>query len=157
MAEILTVLGIDCQVIRKKIKNIHLNVHPPNGTVSVSAPLEIENKVLELFLISKISWIKKQQRSFAEQPRETPREFVDRESHYLWGQRYLLKVIEEDVPPSLILKHHTLHLTVRPNTPLERKQEIFAQWYRDQLRASALVLIEKWEGILNVITHACGR
>ena len=150
MTDQITVLGIECQIIRKDIKNIHLSVHPPNGVVSVSAPTDMETRILQLFLTSKIAWIRKQQRAFAQQEREPPREFIERESHYLWGQRYLLEVTEKDEPPSLSLDHITLHLSIRPNTTLERKQEIFAQWYREQLRTKALLLIEKWEKILNV-------
>ena len=150
MTDQITVLGIECQIIRKDIKNIHLSVHPPNGVVSVSVPIDTEIKILQLFLTSKIAWIRKQQRAFAEQERETPREFIERESHYLWGQRYLLEITEKDEAPSFSLDHITLHLTLKPHTNFARKQEIFAQWYREELKIKALDLIAKWEKILGV-------
>jgi predicted metal-dependent hydrolase len=49
---------------------------------------------IRVFAISKLGWIKQQQRKLREQERETPREYLNLESHYLWGKRYLLRVIE---------------------------------------------------------------
>ncbi len=150
MSDQINILGIDCHIIRKDIKNVHLNVHPPFGLVSISVPTNMEIKLIEMFIISKISWIKKQQKEFIEQARETSREFIERESHYLWGQRYLLEIVEKDTQPLITLNHSTIQLIIRPNTNIERRQEIFAQWYRENLREKALPLIEKWEKTLGV-------
>ena len=87
-------------VVFKNIKNIHLSVHPPAGKVKISAPLRMDVETIRIFAISKLGWIKKQQKKFQEQERETPREYLDLESHYLWGKRYLLKIIEVNETPS---------------------------------------------------------
>ena len=150
MAEQITVMGIDCQVERKDIKNVHLSVYPPNGVVAVSAPLDIESRTLKLFLTTKIPWIRKQQRSFADQRRESPREFIERESHYLWGHRYLLEVEEKEEAPSISISHITIHFTIRPNTTVDKRKSLFDQWYRKQLREKAEPLISKWEKKLDV-------
>ena len=84
------------------------------------------------------------------QARETPREFVDRESHYVWGKRYLLKVIEEDTAPKVELKHSTMILRVRPGTNLDTKQAIIAHWYRKQIKFAVTDLIPKWEAVIGV-------
>ena len=89
---------------------------------------------IRVFAISKLGWIKQQQRKLREQERETPREYLDRESHYVWGKRYLLKVIENDAAPAVELKHSKMLLRVRPGTGEERKQAIVDEWYREQLR-----------------------
>ena len=69
---------------------------------------------IRVFAISKLDWIKQQQAKLRAQERETPREFLDRESHYIWGKRYLLTVIENDAPPAIELKHRRMILRTRP-------------------------------------------
>src|ERR1700685_323514 len=89
---------IHVDVVKKDIKNVHLSVYPPTGKVRISAPLRMDLETIRLFAISKLGWIKQQQRKVTEQEREPPREYLDRESHYVWGRRYLLKVIEKEAP-----------------------------------------------------------
>ena len=91
---------IAVDVVHKDIKNVHLSVYPPTGRVRISAPLRMSLDTIRVFAISKLGWIKQQQQKLREQERETPREYLDRESHYVWGKRYLLKVVEIDEPPA---------------------------------------------------------
>ena len=112
---------IAVDVVLKDIKNVHLSVYPPTGRVRISAPSRMSLDTIRVFAISKLGWIKQQQKKLREQERETPREYLDRESHYVWGKRYLLKVVESDEPPSVELKHSQMILRVRPGT--ERRQE----------------------------------
>ena len=77
---------IAVDVVRKDIKNVHLSVHPPTGRVRIAAPERMKLDTIRVFAISKLGWIKKQQKRVQEQERETPREYLDRESHYVWGQ-----------------------------------------------------------------------
>ena len=81
---------IAVDVVLKDIKNVHLSVHPPTGRVRLAAPRRMDMDAIRLFAISKLGWIKAQQKKLLEQERETPREYLDRESHYVWGKRYLL-------------------------------------------------------------------
>src|SRR3954471_8993917 len=115
---------ISVDVIRKDIKNVHLSVHPPTGRVRIAAPERMSLDTVRVFAIAKLPWIKKQQRKLREQERETPREYVDRESHYVWGRRYLLEVIEADQPPSVELSHGRMVLRVRPCTDTLKRQII---------------------------------
>ena len=105
---------IAVDVVKKNIKNIHLRVYPPAGAVRISAPTRMHVDTIRVFATSKIGWIKKQQEKMRKQERETPREYVDRESHYVWGKRYLLKVVEEDMVPRVELQHNRMILRVRP-------------------------------------------
>jgi len=141
---------ITIDVLKKDIKNIHLSVYPPTGKVRISAPLHMDIDTIRLFAISKLGWIKQHQQKLREQVRETPREYLDRESHYVWGKRYLLKVIEKNLAPEVALKHSTLLLRVRPGSCEEKKQAILEEWYRAQLKAAVPPLIAKWEPILGV-------
>src|SRR6202040_325270 len=105
MATQLQLGGIAVDVVFKNIKNVHLSVYPPTGRVRISAPTRTSLDTIRVFAISKLSWIKRQQTKLRRQQRETPREFLDRESHYVWGKRYLLKVVESARTPSIELKH----------------------------------------------------
>jgi predicted metal-dependent hydrolase len=141
---------IAVDVMLKDIKNIHLSVLPPMGRVRISAPKRMRLDTVRVFAISKLDWIKRQQRKLREQERETPREYLDRESHYVWGKRYLLKTVEEHAEPKVVLKHSNMILRVGSGTNSEAKQAVVAQWYRDQIRAAVPDLIAKWEPMLGV-------
>lgn len=141
---------IAVDVVQKDIKNIHLSVYPPAGKVRISAPLRMDIDTIRVFAITKLDWIKRQQQKLCEQARETPREYLDRESHYVWGKRYLLKVIEKDAAPEIELKHTKMLLQIRPATSDGRKQEILEAWYREQLKEAVPLLIAKWEPLMGV-------
>jgi predicted metal-dependent hydrolase len=142
--------GISVDVEFKDIKNVHLSVYPPAGRVRIAAPTRMKLDTVRLYAISKLDWIKKQQKKLQGQERETPREYLDRESHYVWGRRYLLKVLEADQIPSVELKHNQMVLAVRPDARREKKEDVVASWYREQLRIAMSPLIAKWEPLLGV-------
>src|SRR5438309_3021012 len=134
MATTIELGDIAAEVIKKDIKNIHLSVYPPAGRVRISAPHRMNLDTIRIFAISKLGWIKRQQRKLQEQERETPREYLDRESHYVWGKRYLLKLIEADHPPSVELSHGRMIFHVRPGTETAKRHAILEEWQREQLR-----------------------
>jgi predicted metal-dependent hydrolase len=134
----------------KDIKNVHLSVYPPTGRVRIAAPTRMNLDTIRLYAIAKLPWIKKQQTKLQGQQRETPREYLDRESHYVWGRRYLLKVIEADRTPTMELKHNQMVLTVRAGAGNEKKEDVVAAWYREQLRIVMYPLITKWEVVMGV-------
>src|SRR5660397_85271 len=115
--------NINIEVEHKDIKNIHLSVYPPNGVVRISAPNRFDLDTIRVFALNKLSWIKKQQETFKNQNRETPREYLTKESHYFLGKRYLLKVAEHDQAPKVILNHSEIVLYVRPNTSTTKRKE----------------------------------
>ena len=141
---------IAVDVVRKEIKNVHLSVHPPSGKVRIAAPSRLTLDTIRVFAISKLPWIRQQQRKLQEQERETPREYLDRESHYLWGRRYLLSVIESDQPASVELSHSRIVLRVRPGTGHAKRQIILEEWYREQIKQAVPPLFAKWERVMGV-------
>ena len=141
----LDLAGITLDVVRKHIKNVHLSVYPPIGKVRISAPVRMSDDAIRLFAISKLGWIRQQQKKLRGQERETPREYRDRESHYIWGERYLLQVIEEEKAPRVELKHRRMILRVRAGTSDTTRQTLVAQWFREQIKAAMPRLIKKWE------------
>jgi predicted metal-dependent hydrolase len=141
---------IAVDVVLKDIKNIHLSVHPPAGKVRIAAPLRMDLDAIRVFAITKLAWIKNQQKKLRELERETPREYLDRESHYVWGKRYLLKLVEKEAAPRVELKHNKMILQLRPAATYEKKQEVLDGWYRDQLKAALPPLIARWEMVVGV-------
>jgi predicted metal-dependent hydrolase len=142
--------GIGVEVVFKDIKNVHLSVYPPSGRVRVAAPKRMKLDTVRVFAISKLGWIRQQQKKLRQQEREPPREYLDRESHYVWGQRYLLKVSEKDEVPAIALRGRRMRLQVRPGTDVERRHELLEEWYRAQIREAVPTLVAKWERRMGV-------
>lgn len=136
---------IAVEVVQKDIKNLHLSVYPPAGRVRISAPLRMNLDTIRVFAVSKLGWIKKEQKKLREQERETPREYLDLESHYVWGKRYLLKVVESVGAPAVELGYSIMYLRVRPGADEEKKQSAMEDWYREQLKRAVPTLIARWE------------
>ena len=137
--------GLEIAVTFKAVKNVHLSVHPPQGKITLVAPTGTRLEVARAYAISKLHWIRQQQEQLLAQARETPRRFVTRESHYVWGRRYLLTVIERDAPPSVKMDHRRITLSVRPGTDASRREAIFQAWQRSLLHAVIPPLIACWE------------
>lgn len=147
----ITVDGIPIDVVRKKIKNLHLAVYPPTGRVRIATPLQLDDDAVRVFAISKLAWIKKHQANFEAQVRQSPREYVSGESHYFQGDRYLLNLIEAPGAPHVHIRNRKqLDLYVRPGSDVAARQRVMTRWYREQLRTQILPLAEKWQAIIGV-------
>ncbi|RDS84392.1 M48 family peptidase [Dyella psychrodurans] len=137
-------------VVRKDIKHVHLSVYPPDGQVRISAPLDMALETIRIYAITKLDWIKRQQSKLRSQERETVREYLERESHYVWGKRYLLHVATTDAAPTVKLKHSKLELHLRPGSGTDKRRELLEAWYREQLKATVPTLLARWEQTLGV-------
>ena len=150
------VQGIPIEVVRKNIKNLHVGVYPPLGRVRVAAPTHVSDEAIRLAVVSRLAWIRRQQRSFSEQRRESEREMTSGESHYFQGRRYRLEVIEADGPASVGLKGKSkLQLKVRPGTDREAREAMLQRWYRARLREQVPGLIAKWAPVVGVSVAEC--
>jgi hypothetical protein len=150
MAATIQLGEIAITVTRKDIKHVHLSVHPPVGRVTLVAPTGTRLEVARAYAVSKLGWIRDQRAKMLRQARETPRQFVERESHYLWGRRYLLSVVEKDAKPFVRLDHRKITLTVRPGSTLTKREEVMQKWHRSLLHEVVPALIRKWETKLGV-------
>ena len=150
MAETIRISDITIFVTRKNIKHAHLSVHPPSGRVTLVAPNETRPEVARAYAVSKIGWIRDKQKKLRDQVRETTRQFVERESHYLWGRRYLLSIAEEDAKPSVQLSHRKITLTVRPGSDVRKRSVVLHDWHKSLLHEVVPALIQKWEPKLKV-------
>ncbi len=137
-------------VTLKDIKNVHLSVHPPDGRVTLAAPTTTRLEVARAYAISKLGWIREQRRKLAAQARETPRQFVTRESHYLWGRRHLLAVVYRDAKPTVSVDPKRITLAVRPGSTEAKRAEVMHEWHKSLLHEVIPPLIKKWEPRLKV-------
>jgi len=145
------VLGaLRISLVRKRVKNVHLTVHPPEGRVTLVAPANTRPEVARAYAISKLAWIRQQQAALKAQARETPRQFRERESHELWGRRHLMTVQVADAKPCVKLDHKRITLTVRPGHDLAKRAEVMHAWHKSLLHGLVPQLIAKWEPKLGV-------
>ena len=150
MAEIIQLGEISISVTRKDVKHVHLSVHPPSGRVTLVTPKTTRLEVAQAYAASRIGWIRDQQTKLAEQAREAPREFIERESHYLWGRRHLLAVIERDAKPVVTVDHKRITLAVRPGTDRAGRARVMHEWHKSLLHELVPRIIRKWQRRLNV-------
>jgi predicted metal-dependent hydrolase len=125
-------------------------VHPPNGRVTLVSPLATSIDVARAYATSKLGWIREQQAQLRNQAREAPRQFVERESHYLWGRRHLLIIAYRETKPFVSLDHRRITLTVRPGSDAQRRAEVMHDWHKKLLHDVVPSIITKWEPRLNV-------
>ena len=130
----MNISGIEIQINRKHIKNMHLYVKPPDGHVEVSAPMNISEKSIEIFIRTRLSWIKRQREIFAQQLRQTERQYVSGETLYLWGQKYFLQVIYSNKGNEMLLEGHKAILTVRRTSTVKQREAFVNEWYRALLK-----------------------
>jgi predicted metal-dependent hydrolase len=146
----ITVDGLVVEVVRKKIKNLHLTVYPPDGRVRVSAPLRANDEAVRLMVTSRLAWIRRHQARLAAQERPPPPQYVSGESHLYLGDRYVLNVMEHDGRQGVVCHDTRLDLFVRRGSDAGQRERVLQAWYRRQLKAAVPPLINKWEAILGV-------
>jgi hypothetical protein len=150
MTEMIELGEISITITRKNIKNVHLSVHPPDGRVTMATPTGTRLDVARAYAISKLGWIRDQQEKLRSQARETPRAFIERESHHLWGRRHLMSVIERDLKPSVTVDHKRITLSVRPGSDQAKRASVIHEWHKSLLHELIPSLIRKWEPRLGV-------
>ncbi len=141
---------ITVELTRREVKNVHLAVHPPHGRVTLVTPVGTRLDVARAYAVTKLPWIRDQRAKLRGQAREAPRRYVTRESHWLWGRRYLLVVAERDTKPGVTMDHRRITLNVRPGSPVERRGDVMHAWHLRQLHELVPGIIAKWERTLGV-------
>ena len=145
----LTVNGIDVQVVRKDIKNLHLAVYPPDGAVRVAVPNHVTDDHVRLAIVDKLSWIKKQQKDFKDQPRQSERKYISGECHYFFGKRCRLELIERIGKHEIVLmKSGKLKMFVKPDTSVPNREKLLNEWYRAELKICIPELLKKWQPVI---------
>ena len=150
MSETIQLGELSILVTRKDIKNVHLSVYPPDGRVTLVAPIATRLDVARAYAISRLGWIRQQQEKLKNQARETSRQFIERESHYLWGRRHLMTIKHREAKPAVTLDHKRITLTVRTGSDAEKRAEVIHEWHKSLLHEVVPPLIKKWERKLKV-------
>ncbi len=150
MSKLFVIQGQNIEVTKKNIKNIYLRANSSNGRIALSAPKHISDETIRLFILSKLDWLKKRQKKIQQSIQLTNYEYTDKETHYIWGNAYILSIIEKDAPAIIELTNNTIILTIKPGANFETKKQIINKWSREELRLHAIPLIEKWSPILGV-------
>jgi len=147
-------LTIDLQ--RKGIKNLHINVLPPDGRVRVSAPASLSDIAIRVAVVRRLAWIRQQQAAFVAQPRQSERKMCSGETHYLWGRGYRLDVIPTEGTHSVKLQGGWIRMRVPAHYDAARREALLLDWYRQLLRQRLPVLITKWQEMLKVAPSFVG-
>ncbi len=144
------VSGLDIDVVRKAIKNLHLGVYPPSGRVRVAAPTSMSDDAVRLAVINRLSWIKKQRAKFQSQPRQSERKYITGETHYYFGRGYRLSVVEGSSLGIRVVNRDKIELTARPCATAASKKRFFDEWLRTELKSRIGPVVKKWEPIVGV-------
>ena len=129
--------GIEIEVQKKNIKNLHMVVAPPDGKVRVSAPMHLSDDSIKMFVRTKLGWIKTQQEKFEKQPRQSEREYVSGETLYEYSYK----------GNSLVLSGNEAILTVRKESTASQRETFVNEWYRTLLKEKIEIYLPKWENI----------
>ena len=152
----LRINDIEVEIHKKNIKNLHLSVLPPQGRVRVSAPNNMNDEAIRVFIITKIGWIKRQQEKYKNQPRQCERAYVSGESVYFCGKRYRLDVIHSNVCNDVRISGDKLIFQVREASTTEQRANVLNAWYRENIKKEIPKLLEKWQKVIGVTADSWG-
>jgi predicted metal-dependent hydrolase len=145
---VLAVRGIEIEIHFKPIKNLHIGVYPPEGKVRVAAPTRLSEEQVRLAVIQRLPWIKRQRTTLREAVRQSSREMVTGESHYVWGVRFRLKVVERPGRAAVWIEGDRLCVGMPPGASTDARRKLLEAWQRAELRARIEPLIEHWAPVV---------
>ena len=149
----LHISGLQVEVVRKDIKNLHLGVYPPAGRIRVAAPLAVSDDAVRLAVIGRLGWIHRQQARFRNQPRQSGRDMVRGESHYYLGRRYRLALAETGGRQTVSLQGGSrLLLHTHPGADTAARWWVLERWYRARLHELLAPMVERWAAAIGVAT-----
>lgn len=142
----LIVGGLPIEIIRKRsLKNLYVRINPPEGNVTVSTPTELTDEDIKLFVLKKLPEINKVRDKMLSQERQSKREYVSGESHYLWGKPYRLQVVYEGTRHTIMKTPTKIILTVPEGTDMVARERFFTEWYRQELKRVLDSVVESCE------------
>lgn len=146
--------GMLIEIIKKKnLKNLYVRVNPPEGKITVSTPNDYPDEDIRLFVLKKMPEITKVRDRMLSQARQTEREYVSGESHYLWGKPYRLQVMYEGNKYVITKTPNKIILTAPTRSTKETKEQAFNEWYRQELKRMLNVVVSGCE----VKTNLCAN
>ena len=143
----IVISGIPIDIHKKNIKNMHLQIKPPNGQVVISAPLSMDDKAIEVYARTNLGWIKKQIEKFQQQPRSAKRQYVSGETMYIWGKQYYLSFVPDSRKNSFKIQGNSIVLSMRKNSTVKQREKYIREQYRRLLKGGIEKILPKWEQI----------
>ena len=143
----IVISGIPIDIQKKNIKNMHLQIKPPDGHVVISAPLSMDDKAIEVYARTNLSWIKKQIEKFQQQPRSAKRQYVSGETMYIWGKQYYLSFVPDAQKNSFEIQGDKVILSMREDSTVKQRENYVREQYRSLLKVEIERLLPKWEQI----------
>ena len=143
----IVISGIPIDIHKKNIKNMHLQIKPPNGQVVISAPLSMDDKAIEVYARTNLGWIKKQIEKFQQQPRSAKRQYVSGETMYIWGKQYYLSFVPDSRKNSFKIQGNSIVLSMRKNSTVKQREKYIREQYRRLLKGEIEKILPKWEQI----------
>lgn len=143
----IVISGIPIDIHKKNIKNMHLQIKPPNGQVVISAPLSMDDKAIEVYARTNLGWIKKQIEKFQQQPRSAKRQYVSGETMYIWGKQYYLSFVPDSRKNSFKIQGNNIVLSMRKNSTVKQREKYIREQYRRLLKGEIEKILPKWEQI----------
>lgn len=143
----IVISGIPIDIHKKNIKNMHLQIKPPNGQVVISAPLSMDDKAIEVYARTNLGWIKKQIEKFQQQPRSAKRQYISGETMYIWGKQYYLSFVPDSRKNSFKIQGNSIVLSMRKNSTVKQREKYIREQYRQLLKGEIEKILPKWEQI----------
>lgn len=126
--------GIPVKITKKQnLKNLYIRVSPPEGNVEVSSPISVGDEEIKLFLLKRMPEISKVRIRMKEQERQSKREYVSGESHYLWGKLYRLQVIHQGRKYNITKTPGKIVMTIPEDADINSRERLMNNWYRKEL------------------------
>ena len=147
---IVWISNIPIDIKKKNIKNMHLQVKPPNGKVVISAPLEVDNQAIEIYARTNIKWIRKQIDKYQSQLRSSKKQYVSGETIYIWGKQYYLKFVASSKKNNFYIKGKYVYLQMREESTVNQREKYVREQYRSLLKEKIEYLLPKWECITGI-------
>lgn len=143
--------NIEFDLIRRRVKNLRIQLAPPDGSVTVIAPLNLSRIVIDDFVNSKFSWIQKHQQRFKDYKPANTYQYVSGETHYLWGRPFALQIVDYGGKPyAEIIDNKILSLLLNSDLDLNKRMSLLDKFYRAELSLALDKLVAKWQAIINV-------
>ena len=146
----IVISGIPIDIQKKNIKNMHLYVKPPDGHVIISAPVTMDDKAIEVYARTNLSWVKKQIKRFQEQPRSSKRQYVSGETLYVWGKQYFIKFVPDNKKNSFTLQGDQAILSMSAESTVKQRENFMREQFRTVLKQEIEHRLPKWEHITDL-------
>lgn len=144
--------GLDVEIVRKQIKNLHIGCYPPDGRVRVAAPTHVSEDAIRLAVLTRMPWISRKRAQFQGQERQSPRRFISGETHFLFGRPLRLDVVEWDKKVHRIARQGSerLMFQVPEASDQDEMRRWMANWLKSQLRKFAEPRMTSWAARIGV-------